>query len=200
LELKAALDRNIIGCCVLPEQLTDEQLLSRANRGDHDAFAALYDRRHGAIYRFALQMTGRLDIAEDVTQETFVALAHDLSRFDASRGTPAAYLYGVARNLLLRRIESSRETPLDEAQSKVTTGAGPLAEMLHTETVEAVRRAVLALPPNYREAVVLCDLQELSYEQAAAVIGCPVGTVRSKLNRGRALLAGKLRAARGCFA
>jgi len=184
----------------LPEELTDEQLVSRANHGDHEAFTALYDRRHGAIYRFALQMTGRLDIAEDVTQETFVMLAHELSRFDPRRGTLAAYLYGVARNLLLRRIERNRETLLDDAQSSVVPGGGPLAEMLQTETVEAVRRAVLALPAKYREAVVLCDLQELSYEQAAVAMGCPVGTVRSKLNRGRALLAGKLRAARGCFA
>jgi RNA polymerase sigma-70 factor (ECF subfamily) len=185
---------------VLPDELSDEQLMARANRGDHDAFAALYDRRHGAIYRFALQMTGSFDIAEDVTQETFVTLAHDLSRFDPRRGTVPGYLYGVARKLLLRRMERNRETLLDDAQGAMAEERGPLAGMLQTETVEAVRRAVLALPAKYREAVVLCDLQELSYEEAAAAMGCAVGTVRSKLNRGRALLAVKLRAAKGCFA
>jgi RNA polymerase sigma-70 factor (ECF subfamily) len=184
----------------LPDELTDEQLVAHAKRGDHDAFAALYDRRQGAIYRFALQMSGRLDVAEEVTQETFVTLAHDLSRFDPRRGTVGAYLYGVARKLLLRRIERNREAHLDEAENAVAVEGGPLAGMLQTETVEAVRRAVLALPARYREAVVLCDLQELSYEEAAAAMGCPVGTVRSKLNRGRALLAGKLRAVKGCFA
>jgi RNA polymerase sigma-70 factor (ECF subfamily) len=184
----------------LPDEPTDEQLVSCAKRGDHDAFGVLYDRRQGAIYRFALQMSGRLDVAEEVTQETFVTLAHDLSRFDPRRGTVGAYLYGVARKLLLRRIVRNREALLDEAENAVAAGGGPLAGMLQTEAVEAIRRAVLALPARYREAVVLCDLQELSYEQAAAAMGCPVGTVRSKLNRGRALLAGKLRAARGCFA
>jgi RNA polymerase sigma-70 factor (ECF subfamily) len=184
----------------LPDEPSDEQLVERAKRGDHDAFAALYDRRHGAIYRFALQMTGRLDIAEDVTQETFVALAHDLSRFDPLRGTVPGYLYGVARNLILRRVERNRETLLDEAQNTAAQEEGPLAGMLQTEAVETVRRAVLALPARYREVVVLCDLQELNYEQAAVAMGCPVGTVRSRLNRGRALLAGKLRTAKRCFA
>ncbi len=145
-------------------------------------------------------MSGSLEIAEDVTQETFVILARDLSRFDPGRGTVGAFLYGIARKLVLRWMERNRDEYRDQPPDAESGEAGPLAGLLRNEAVETVRRAVLALPARYREAVVLCDLQELSYEEAAVVIGCPVGTVRSKLNRGRALLADKLRAAKGCFA
>jgi len=184
----------------LPDELSDEQLLARAVRGDHEAFAILYDRRQGAIYRFSLQMTGSLDGAEDVTQQTFVTFARELSRFDPTRGTVAGFLYGIARMLILRRAERNQQAVSDQLIEVEAEEAGPLTGLIRSEAVETVRRAVLALPSRYREAVVLCDLQELSYAEAAAIIGCPVGTVRSKLNRGRALLAGKLRAAKGCFA
>jgi RNA polymerase sigma-70 factor (ECF subfamily) len=184
----------------LSYELTDEQLVERAIRGDQDAFGIVYDRRQGAICRFALQMSGSLDVAEEVTQEAFVTLARDLSRFDARRGTVSAYLYGIARKLVLRWLERNGAEAADPPAEMAEETPGPLAGLLQGEAVERVRRAVLGLPAKYREAVVLCDLQELSYEETAAVMGCPVGTVRSKLNRGRALLAAKLRAAKGCFA
>ena len=74
--------------------------------------------------------------------------------------------------------------------------AEPLNELVREERIDSVRRAVSSLPVRYREVVVLCDLQELSYEDAAAAVGCAVGTVRSRLSRGRALLAEKLAVAR----
>ena len=67
-----------------------------------------------------------------------------------------------------------------------------LGDLTQRETIEQIRRAVLSLPALYREVVVLCDLQDLSYQDAAAALDCPVGTVRSRLNRGRAMLAEKL--------
>lgn len=184
-------------------QLTDTELLQRAARGDEAAFGALYNRRQGGIFRFALQMSGSRDLAEEVTQESFITLAQDLSRYDAARGTVAGLLYGIARKVLLRHNERAREeSPLDDEDAADAPGsdAGPLETLLKSEAAEAVRKAVLALPASYREAVVLCDLQELSYEEAAGALGCPVGTVRSRLNRGRALLAERLRAAQRCFA
>jgi RNA polymerase sigma-70 factor, ECF subfamily len=167
-------------------QYTDHELLVMMLSGDEEAFTALYRRRQGPVYRFALQMTGNVVIAEDVTQEVFMALISKTARYDAGRGSLASFLYGIARNMVLRRIEKTAE---------IEDYAGPediLDDLTRRETIENVRRAVLSLPPVYREAVVLCDLQDTSYEEAAVVLDCPIGTVRSRLNRGRSMLAQKL--------
>ncbi len=143
----------------------------------------------GAVYRFALNMTGSVPIAEDVTQETFLALLTLGARYDESRGSLAAFLYGIARNLVYAEARSAaRPAPLEES-----AGAEDLLDDLtRRETIEHVRRAVLSLPPVYREAVVLCDLSDASYEEAALALECPVGTVRSRLSRARAMLVQKL--------
>jgi RNA polymerase sigma-70 factor (ECF subfamily) len=181
----------------------DETLLRLMMAGDGDAFAALYDRRQGGVYRFALRMSGSHAVAEDVTQDVFVALMRDGSGYDSSRGSVAAYLYGMARNRVLKRLARDRSfvslsnEATDEAAAgdqRFVTGDDPLDELTRNETIEAVRQAILALPPHYREVVVLCNMQEMNYEQAAAIIGCPVGTVRSRLHRARAMLIDKLRA------
>jgi len=167
-------------------QQTDHELLLQMLSGDEEAFTTLYRRRQGPVYRFALQMTGNNMIAEDVTQEVFMALISKTAKYDPARGTLASFLYGIARNMVLRRLEKTAE---------VEDYAGPediLDDLTRRETIEQVRRAVLSLPPVYREAVVLCDLQDTSYEAAAQVLDCPVGTVRSRLNRGRFMLAQKL--------
>ena len=153
--------------------------------GDEDAFTALYRRRQGAVYRFALQMTGDLGVAEDVTQEVFLTLLAHGRRFDPARGTLASFLYGIARNLVWRRIEKDRTTDAEAVVEEFPGDDDPLEDLTRRETIEQVRRAVLSLPTVYREAVVLCDLQDVSYQEAAQAMECPVGTVRSRLNRGR---------------
>ena len=171
---------------------TDEELLLRLQSGDELSFTQLYRRRQGAIYRFALHMTGDPVVAEDVTQEVFLALLTRRLRFDAARGPLAAFLFGVARNRILKRLRRVREVYSGEDCS---VDDDLLGNLVRREAVEQVRRAVLSLPPTYREVVVLCDLEESTYEDAALVLECPVGTVRSRLNRGRAMLAQKLRPA-----
>jgi RNA polymerase sigma-70 factor, ECF subfamily len=170
----------------------EAELLARILAGDEVAFTTLYRARHAPVYRFALQMTGSVVIAEDVTQEVFMALIEHGRRFDPARGTLASFLYGIARNMVRRRIEKDRDTELigDFAGEEDVLG-----DLTRRETIDHVRRAVLSLPAMYREAVVLCDLQDLSYDEAAMALECPVGTVRSRLNRGRAMLARKLRCA-----
>ena len=173
---------------------TDQALLEQALEGIEDAFTALYRRRQGAVYRFALQMTGSTAIAEDVTQETFLALILHGGRYDEARGTVGAFLYGIARNLVLRRLDRNPAAELEVTEDY----AGPedlLENLTRRESIEQVRQAVLSLPPVFREAVVLCDLQDSSYEDAAVALDCPVGTVRSRLSRGRAMLVRKLRGA-----
>jgi RNA polymerase sigma-70 factor (ECF subfamily) len=187
----------------------DETLLRLMMAGDVDAFAALYDRRQSGVYRFALRMSGSHAVAEDVTQDVFVALMRDGNGYDSSRGSVAAYLYGMARNRVLKRLARDRSfvslsnEAADEAAAsdeRFVTGDDPLDELTRNETIEAVRQAILALPPHYREVVVLCNMQEMNYEQAAAIIGCPVGTVRSRLHRARQMLIDKLRTRGGAKA
>ncbi len=182
---------------------SDYDLLRRVLAGDEDAFTSLYRRRQGGIYRFALQMSGSRTIAEDVTQEVFMTLVRNGAGYDPARGSLSAYLYGIARNHVLRRLERERifvpfADAEQEQEAQATAGliaeTDPLADLTRNEMIEAVRGAVLALPAHYREAVVLCDLHEMSYAEAADVVGCAVGTIRSRLHRARALLVEKLRA------
>src|SRR5207302_164188 len=171
---------------------SDERLLARMLDGDEEAFASLYRRRQGVVYRFALHMTNSVAAAEDITQEVFLALLETGHRFDSSRGSLLSLLYGIARNHALRRIEKNwRMEPVAVIEDEPGV-EDVLNDVMRRETVEQVRQAVVSLPPMYREAVVLCYLENLSYEEAAAVLECPVGTVRSRLSRGRLILAQKL--------
>jgi RNA polymerase sigma-70 factor (ECF subfamily) len=206
--------------------MTDNGLLRRIQAGDEEAFTLLYRRRHPALYRFALHMSGNAAVAEDVTQEVFMTLIRDAKRFDPERGTLSGFLFGIARNHVRKRWEQERRSvPLPD-ESGDTGHAGLKAigggangngvggngnngnrngngtfstparahdefEML--ETVGRVRHAIATLPENYREVVVLCELEEMSYEEASIALDCPVGTVRSRLHRARALLLEKLR-------
>ncbi len=182
---------------------TDDDLLRRMKAGDEEGFTALYRRKQGVVYRFALRMSGNTGVAEEVTQEAFLVMLRNPKQFDATRGSLSAFLIGVARNHLRKRWERDRiyfplaEEPAREngnrAVSALLVATGdPATCATQSETAERVRQAVLALPPNYREAVVLCDLEELSYQEAAAALDCAVGTIRSRLHRGRALLLAKL--------
>jgi RNA polymerase sigma-70 factor (ECF subfamily) len=180
----------------LPE--TDDELLIRMRRGDERAFLTLYRRRQAAIYRFALHMSGSATLAEDVTQEVFLALIREQCGFDPERGTLSGYLFGIARKQVLRHVERGRsDVALDtevesSAVPELMESDDPLTFLIDREGIEALRRAVLALPRRYREVVVLCDLEEVDYGEAAVVLGCPIGTVRSRLHRARALLLEKL--------
>jgi len=180
--------------------LADNDLLRLVASGDGEAFTALFQRRQGAVYRFALQMSGSFSIAEEVTQEVFLALLHDGGAYDASRGALASYLYGIARRLVWRRLAHSRShLPLSpEEDNDGRTPEYLIApteverDLARHEEMRYLRRAILALPASYREAVILCELHELSYAEAARVLGCAVGTVRSRLHRARALLSERL--------
>jgi RNA polymerase sigma-70 factor, ECF subfamily len=189
------------------DQVEDVALIGRVAAGDAEAFAALFRRRHGQVYRFALHMTASPSIAEDVTQEVFLAVMSDAARYEAGRASVAAWLCGIARNHVRRRAERDRRLqPLDDGHggnedegvgAVLAVEADALGDLTRAESIQALRDAVSSLPVRYREAVVVCDLEEMSYRDAAAALGCAVGTVRSRLHRGRALLAVKLAAAAG---
>jgi RNA polymerase sigma-70 factor, ECF subfamily len=186
----------------LTAHASDEDLLRRMLGGCAESFAALYDRRQAGVYRFALRMTGSEAFAEDVTQDVFLALMREGCQFDPERGTVRSYLYGMTRHRVLRRLERERahvsiEDEDGEAEELPSAADDPFADLARDELVELVRQAVLSLPAHFREVIVLCHLQELNYAEAAEVVSCPVGTVRSRLARAREMLTGKLRALRG---
>jgi RNA polymerase sigma-70 factor (ECF subfamily) len=144
-------------------------------------------------------MTASAAVADDVTQDVFMVVMRDAGRYQATRASVVAWLLGIARNHVRRRAERERflqpVADLDEAAHPWPRSniGDPLVELTRVEQIAILRRMVAALPVRYREAIVLCDLQELSYLDAAAALGCAVGTLRSRLHRARALLAEKMR-------
>lgn len=184
------------------EDETDIQLFQLASAGDEAAFVAFYRRWQGSIYRFSLRLSNSISIAEDVTQEVFLALMGGASGFDPSLGLFSSYIYGIARNHILRRMTRERifERIVDDAederqglQNAWGPSSDPLGDLTRKEMIDSLHRALATLPLRYREVVVLYELQELSYADAARVIGCPEGTIRSRLHRARILLLEKLR-------
>ena len=176
----------------------DDVLLQRAAKGDENAFTDLYRRHQASLYRYALRMTGSPWAAEEVVQDVFMTLIRQPRKYDADKGEVGAFLFGIARNRVMKHLERSpRELSLDQ-ETESGKSRQPVDLLTpafwaeRRERVEQVRDAVLSLPPEFREAVVLCELEELSYQEAAQRSGCPVGTIRSRLHRGRALLMARL--------
>ena len=181
------------------QRVDDAGLLSRARGGDEAAFSQLFARHQRSIYLYAVRMCGA-DAGDDIVQETFLAVLQQAGAYDPARGPVAGYLLGIARHLVLRQLGSRYSAcPAGGPESATASEAEQetaLESLTRAETIAAVRAAVESLPPVYREVVVLCELEELDYATAAGIIQCPIGTVRSRLHRARALLTTRLAAAR----
>jgi RNA polymerase sigma-70 factor (ECF subfamily) len=183
---------------------SDAELLRQVRAGTASAFAELYRRHQGPLYRFALLRCGSPDTAADVVQEAFMGLLTERFRFDPLRGQLQHFLFGVARNLILK-IEESRQRQValpdsgedDEAELELADdAAGPLARLLENEAAEEVRRALALLPAHYRDVVILYEMHDLAYAEIAQVCQVDIGTVRSRLSRARTALAARLAAHR----
>ena len=174
------------------ESRSDRDLVDRFRQGDREAFAALYDRHFPAVYRFAFYMTNDGPRAGEITQDVFIWLAGHAAQFDPARGDLGAFLGGVARKFVHRQQRNDqRWLPLEEAADRTSYSADFAGALERQQEAAGLRQAIAALPVWYREAVVLCDLEGKSYEEAAAAMGCVVGTVRSRLFRARELLVRK---------
>lgn len=186
----------------------DADLVSRLRRGDAAAARELYQRHGSALLRFGLAMSNCRQTAEDIVHDTFIEILKHPVRFDPTRGSVIAYLFGIARHRMsrvarvaLRGTEVRTDDPGEEAfdpalsgpeSALVDTAQDVGEEIDRVRDIERVRTAVFDLPRVHREVIVLCDLEELSYATAAEILGCPIGTVRSRLSRARALLATRL--------
>jgi RNA polymerase sigma-70 factor (ECF subfamily) len=184
---------------------SDTELLRQMRAGAAAAFEALYLRHQGPLFRFAILRTGSVDTAADVVQEVFMGLLTGSLKFDPLRGLLQNFLFGVARNVVMKldppasRHAALRETDEDDddgALEAASDAVEPLARMLGNEQAEAVRRALSLLPPHYRDVVILFEMHDLSYLEIADICQLDIGTVRSRLSRGRAALAKRLGAHR----
>jgi len=175
------------------EDASDADLLRRVGGGDPAALRRLYQRHGGPVYRFALLWSGSPATAADITQDVFVHLLTHAADFDPARGRLAAYLCGIARNFARRLHALPPYDPLPDDDAAEPLAApeshAPLERLLRDRELEQLRGAITLLPPPYREALILVELQECSYAEAAEQCGCALGTIRSRLSRARALLA-----------
>ena len=182
-----------------PCEVEDERLLRLAWQGDEGAFAELFTRHQGPIYRYAVHLCGH-EAADDVVQDTFLALLRQNGQYDRTRGPLVGYLFGIARHIVLRQLASRYQSALTSELNECMAGdvavdqPTVLEELTRAEAIDAVRAAVQSLPPPYREVIVLCELQDIDYAVAADIVQCPIGTIRSRLHRARALLTTKLAA------
>lgn len=189
----------------------DVQLVNRLKRREKGAFLELYDHFSHAVYRFLLHMTGSVAVAEELTQEVFVCILDALAnlkfeRFDPEQGSLEGYLLGIARNLARKEIKRNlRTVPLDpllenSAESSLFYDSETEPRVLETILLRMeqsrLQSAILQLPPHYRETIVLCALNEKSYQEAAKILGCSEGTISSRMTRAKALLASILKSSK----
>lgn len=179
---------------------SDAELVRRMQGGDAGAFEVVYRRYQGPLYRFCLMRSGAVGTAADVVQETFMGLLTGAFKFDPLRGSLGNFLFGVGRNLVMKQ---DRPVAFADDDSEDTEDAcpapGALQRLLQNEQAEQVRLALATLPPHYRDVLILFELHERSYLDIAAICQLDIGTVRSRLSRGRAILAKRLAAWRDSF-
>jgi RNA polymerase sigma-70 factor (ECF subfamily) len=173
--------------------------VERLVAGDEEAFVCLYRRWRPALHRFALGMTGCRATADDVVQDTFMVLMREGARYDPCRGAVGSYLRGIARHLVHRRVRrESRVIELSDGHVDArahhpAANPGPADLLLRKDEVRRVHAALLSVTPRLREVLVLCELQGVSYAEAAETLEVPIGTVRSRLFRAREALADRLK-------
>ncbi|RJG11331.1 RNA polymerase sigma factor [Massilia cavernae] len=175
---------------------TDTELLRQMRSGTAAAFQALYRRHQGPLFRFCVLRSGSPDTAADIVQEVFMGLLTGALNFDPLRGQLQGFLFGVARNLILRHEQARGRTAAlpehddgEDGDGPACSEAEPLARMLSNEVADSVRHALARLAPHYRDPVILYEMHGLTYQEIADICQVDIGTIRSRLSRGRAALA-----------
>ena len=188
---------------LMPQTSDDEHLLRQLARGDERAFETVFDRYHRVIYRFAWQMSGDAAIAEEITQEVFMLLIRRPGKYDPRKGSLGGYLFGIARNLTRRTAEQRRwmvplfdEKDFDERslnfEQLVNDSNELLAELTQQQLIDRLRKSILSLPTQYREVIILCDLEQKTQAEVAELLDCSPGTIASRMHRARAMLRTKM--------
>lgn len=174
--------------------MTDDELIERARNGDSAALNDLLRRHHTRLHAVCLRILGRRADADDATQNALIAIVRGLTTFDG-RSAFSTWAYRIATNAALDELRRRRRRA--EPRLDLTEATGRSQEpdrqaeraLLAFENRELVERALAGLPDDFRVAVVLRDVADLDYESIASILDVPIGTVRSRIARGRALLA-----------
>lgn len=179
----------------------DDILVERAKAGDRLAFDELYSKYKRPILNFVFRLIGNRDTAEEITQEVFIKVYMNIITFDPKKGKVSSWIYTIAANLAkneLRDRKYGRQISLDEAifdeEAKVelkdllkSDVKGPDELLQKEELRDKIQRTIESIPFKYRHVLILCDIQGLSYEEAARALNCSIGTVASRLSRARAI-------------
>ncbi len=170
--------------------MEEHELIKRSKQGDLNSFNQLVESYQGLVYNVALRMLGDAQAAEDAAQDTFLSAWKSLGRFKG--GNFKAWLLQIAANACrdqLRHLKRHPTMPLESLSFEPLSSAeSPEDYALRQELSQQIQRGLDTLPPEQRLAVLLFDIQGFSYEEVAKVMGCSLGTVKSRLSRGRAQL------------
>jgi RNA polymerase sigma-70 factor (ECF subfamily) len=179
-------------------QTDDAELVKQCLAGDHGAWERIVRQYHQRIYNLAYRFTGRFDESEDLTQEIFLKVYRTLNSYRSESGALVTWMVRVGRNHLIdhyRKFKTERtqtdslEVEYEKAEENPARYASPSQALEQRELSERVHRALLKVSEDLRESVILRDLEEFTYEEIADMLKLPLGTVKSRINRGRAELA-----------
>lgn len=178
--------------------LNDSDLVKRCREGDQAAWRELVARHTRRVFGLAYRFVGRVDEAEDLTQEVFVKVYQGLERYREADGSFASWVAAVARNQAIDHYRRRREEGLRRVEDPAlmegiaSADDGPLRSLEREERIQFVHRGLRSLPADLREPLILRDLQGLPYDEVAGILRVPLGTVKSRINRGRLELAKRL--------
>jgi RNA polymerase sigma-70 factor (ECF subfamily) len=179
-------------------------LVRRCISGDAAAWEEIVQRYHRRIYNICYRFAGSADDAQDLTQEVFIKMYRTLNSYDVDRGAFMTWVTTVTRNLLVDHFRKTKQDRITDSLDTTSSdhedvmplseqiparGPAPDSNVQSREAREVVHEALQKLSPELREAVILRDLQDMDYREIATVLKVPEGTVKSRINRGRAELA-----------
>ena len=172
----------------MPDRTTDELLLEQAGAGDSAAFLQIYERHRDPVFRFAYRLSGSVELAEDITHDSFLGLLKKPENFIPSRASLRTYLFAAVRNLWLKQLRKfGRESALDDLADDqfIAVSKEPLRTLMDNELSLKVKEAVSSLPPLQRETLVLFEYEGLQLGEIASLVGTDIGAVKARLYRAR---------------
>jgi RNA polymerase sigma-70 factor, ECF subfamily len=178
----------------------EANLIEQIAHGDEAAFGEVYHRYRNRIYGFSRRMTSNQTLAEDITHEVFLVLIENPKRYYAERGSLLTFLCAIARNLMLNHLRRKhhRDVGFEEFEdfdaAEDAARGNPLSDLLNQELSARIEACIAALPPLQREAIILREFEELSYEEIGKITDTELSTVKARLHRARQNLAKQLAA------
>lgn len=185
----------------------EKRLIKKVKKGDHQAFAELVDRYKNSVYTICLRMVGSREEAEDLSQEAFIRAYNHISQFDSDRNF-STWIFRIATNLSIDSLRRKKPSVSLDAEIPGTEGLAlntilpggetpPDEQIVRDETEKWIQHEIGELPEKYRSAVILKYIEDLSLKEISEIMNIPVGTVKTRVHRGRELLRKNMKASRG---